>query len=91
MAKIFGIIGSACVLLLLSGCGDELATEARKASDQIAQEATKAADQIAAEATKTAAKKIDEFKNDTLSQLKQMQGEEKNKGEGGEKSEKKSD
>ncbi len=80
MAKIFGIIGSACMLMLLAGCGEELSAEAKKAADQ-----------IAAEATKTAAKKIDEFKNDTLSQLKQMQGEEKNKGEGGEKSEKKSD
>ncbi|HET7832964.1 MAG TPA: hypothetical protein VFK88_08385 [Gallionella sp.] len=80
MARTFGIIGTACMLMLLSGCGEELTAEAKKAADQ-----------IAAEATKTATKKIDELKNDTLSQLKQMQGEEKNKGEGGEKSEKKSD
>ncbi len=79
MTKIFGIIGSACVLMLLSGCGEELATEAKKAADEIAKEATK-----------TATKQIEDLKNDTLSQLKQMQGE-KDKGEGGEKPEKKSD
>ena len=49
--------------LLLTGCGEQLASEARKAADQ-----------IAAEATKTASKKIDELKNNSIDQLKAMRG-----------------
>ena len=78
MSKVIGIICSVAVLMLLSGCGEQLTSEAQKAADQIAKEATK-----------TAAKKIDELKNDTLTQLKQMRGE-GDKGEAEEKTDEKS-
>jgi len=64
MAKIAGIVCSATVLMLLSGCGEQLAGEVQKAADQ-----------IAVEAAKTASKKLDEFKNSTLEQLKLMREE----------------
>ncbi len=64
MGKIVGIVCYAMVFMLLSGCGGQLASEAQKAADQ-----------IAAEASKTASKKLDEFKNLTLEQLKTMRGE----------------
>lgn len=61
MGKIVGIVCYAMVLTLLSGCGEQLASEVQKAADQ-----------IVAEASKTASKKLDEFKNLTLEQLKSM-------------------
>ncbi len=64
MANSASITGTFAVLLLLSGCGEQLASEAKKFADQ-----------VAAEANKTAVKKIDEFRNDTVEQLKQMRGE----------------
>jgi len=67
MARVVGIICSVAVLMLLSGCGEQLVSEAQKAVDQ-----------IAAEATKTATQRLDEFKNATLLQLRQMRGEENN-------------
>jgi len=67
MARVVGIICSVAALMLLSGCGEQLASEAQKAADQ-----------IAAEATKTATQRLDEFKNATLLQLRQMRGEENN-------------
>lgn len=79
MRKIFGIVCSVAVLMLLSGCGEQLASEAQKAADLIAKEASK-----------TATKTIDDFKNETLSQLKEMRGE-GNKGEADEKTENKPD
>lgn len=65
MGNIVGVVCCAMVFMLLSGCGGQLASEAQKAADQ-----------IAAEASKTASKKLDEFKNLTLEQLKSMRGEE---------------
>jgi hypothetical protein len=79
MAKIIGIVCSVTLLALLSGCGEQLASTAQKVADQ-----------ITAEAAKTAAQKLDEFKNDTLGQLKLMRGEESN-GKTDEKSGRKSD
>jgi hypothetical protein len=73
MRKMFGIVCTVAVLMLLSGCGEQLASEAQKAADLIAKEASK-----------TASKTIDEFKNDTLKQLKEMRGE-GDKGEADEK------
>lgn len=64
MTKIVAIVGSVIGLTLLSGCGEQLASEAQKAADQ-----------ITVEATKIATKQIDAFKNDTLEQLKKMRGE----------------
>lgn len=65
MGKIVGIVCYAMVLTMLSGCGEQLSGEAQRAADQ-----------IAAEASKTASKKLDEFKNLTLEQLKSMRSEE---------------
>ena len=64
MAKAVSIMGALVVLLLLSGCGEQLVSEAKKFAEQ-----------VAAEANKTAVKKIDELRNDTVEQLKQMRGE----------------
>ena len=61
MGKIVDIVCYATVLTLLSGCSEQLASEVQKAADQ-----------IATEASKTASKKLDEFKNLTLEQLKSM-------------------
>jgi hypothetical protein len=58
-------VGIACaVALLLTGCGEQLASEAKKFADQVKEEATK-----------TAIKKIDEYRVGTVEQLKQMRGE----------------
>jgi signal recognition particle GTPase len=62
MIKTVGIV---CVVaVLLSACGEQLASEAKKFADQVKQEATK-----------TAIKKIDEYRVGTVEQLKQMRGE----------------
>jgi uncharacterized lipoprotein len=55
MAKIAGIVCAVTVLILLSGCGEQLISEAQKAADQ-----------ITAEATKSATRKLEEFKKNTL-------------------------
>ena len=64
MAKTVHIVCSATVLLLLSGCGEQLASNAQKAAGQ-----------IAAEATRAAARKLDEFKDIAREELKSMRGE----------------
>jgi len=60
MAKTVHIVCSATVLLLLSGCGEQLASNAQKAAGQIAAEATR---------------KLDEFKDIAREELKSMRGE----------------
>ena len=79
MAKIAGIVCAVTVLILLSGCGEQLISEAQKAADQ-----------ITAEATKSATRKLEEFKKNTLEQLKLMRGDGSNE-EADEKSETKPD
>lgn len=61
MTKVVGIVA---VLLLLSGCGEQLASEAKKFADQVKEEATK-----------TAVKKIEDLRIGTLQELRQMRGE----------------
>lgn len=58
------IVGIAAVLMLLSGCGEQLASEAKKFADQVKEEATK-----------TAVKKIEDLRVGTLEELRQMRGE----------------
>lgn len=64
MTKTVGIVCAVAVSLLLSGCGEQLASEAKKFADQVKEEATK-----------TALKKFDEYRVGTVEQLKQMRGE----------------
>jgi signal recognition particle GTPase len=64
MTKMVGIVCAVAVLQLLTGCGEQLASEAKKFADQVKEEATK-----------TAIKKIDEYRIGTVEQLKQMRGE----------------
>jgi signal recognition particle GTPase len=64
MTKTVGIVCAVAVSLLLSGCGEQLASEAKKFADQVKEEATK-----------TAIKKIDEYRVGTVEQLKQIRGE----------------
>lgn len=64
MTKPVGIVSAIAVSLLLSGCGEQLTSEARKFADQVKEEATK-----------TAIKKIDEYRVGAVEQLKQMRGE----------------
>ena len=67
------------VVLGVSGCGDDLAAQAKKAAEE-----------VASEAKKTAAKKIDDAKNETVDQLKQLrvgaEGEKEGKGDKGDAS-----
>lgn len=71
------VIACLGVGLLVSGCGDQLTSEAQKAVEQIKLEASKAA-----------AKTIDGFTIDTVAQLKKMQGVTEKKGKSEEKSNK---
>ncbi|MDO8772836.1 MAG: hypothetical protein Q7K57_29875 [Burkholderiaceae bacterium] len=71
------VIACLGVGLLVSGCGDQLTSEAQKAVEQIQLEASKAA-----------AKTIDGFTIDTVAQLKKMQGVTEKKGKSEEKSNK---
>lgn len=71
------VIACLGVGLLVSGCGDQLTSEAQKAVEQIKLEASKAA-----------AKTIDGFTIDTVAQLKKMQGVTEKKGKPEEKSNK---
>lgn len=64
MAKVAGILSSATLFMLLSGCGGQLISEAQKVANQIVEESTTAA-----------TKQIDAAKNDTLEMLKKMQVE----------------
>jgi Tfp pilus assembly protein PilP len=61
MTKLVGIV---VVLMLLSGCGEQLVSEAKKFADQVKEEATK-----------TAVKKIEDLRIGTLQELRQMRGE----------------
>lgn len=61
MTKLVGIVA---VLMLLSGCGEQLASEAKRFADQVKEEATK-----------TAVKKIEDLRIGTLQELRQMRGE----------------
>ncbi len=72
----------ACVGLgvLLSGCGDQLTTEAQKAMEQVKVEASKAA-----------VKTIDDLKIEAVTRLKKVQGVEKTKEEPEEKTAKNED
>ncbi|MDO9196945.1 hypothetical protein [Rhodoferax sp.] len=71
------VIACLGVGLLVSGCGDQLTSEAQKAVEQIKLEASKAA-----------AKTIDGFTIDTVAQLKKMQGVTEKKGKSEEKANK---
>jgi Tfp pilus assembly protein PilP len=61
MTKVVGIVA---VLMLLSGCGEQLVSEARKFADQVKEEATK-----------TAVKKIEDLRIVALEELGKMRGE----------------
>jgi Tfp pilus assembly protein PilP len=61
MTKVVGIVA---VLMLLAGCGEQLASEAKRFADQVKEEATK-----------TAVKKIEDLRIGTLQELRQMRGE----------------
>jgi len=71
------VIACLGVGLLVSGCGDQLTSEAQKAVEQIKLEASKAA-----------AKTIDGFTIDTVAHLKKMHGVTEKKGKSEEKSNK---
>lgn len=66
--------------VLLSGCGDQLTTEAQKAMEQVKVEASKAA-----------VKTIDDLKIEAVTRLKKVQGVEKTKEEPEEKTAKNED
>ena len=62
--KTFVAIISLGAGLLLAGCGEQLSDQTQKAVEQ-----------IKAEASKLASKQIETFKEDTVGQLKKLQGE----------------
>jgi hypothetical protein len=66
--------------LLVSGCGDQLTSEAQKALEQIKVEASKAA-----------VKTIDDLKTDAVTRLKKVQGVEEKKDQPQEKTVKNED
>lgn len=63
LARIPLLLSLVSTCLIVSGCGDDLTAQAKRAAEE-----------VAAEAKKTAASKIDEVKNATVEQLKQLGG-----------------